>query len=589
MNEIILNIKRDENLEQSLLGAILLDNAQIDKIIDKMKETDFSNPDYRLIYKSTIDVWKSQGNVDVTTLAAHLKEQGKLEDVGGGYAITGLLDECPAPSNAPIYAEKLVEFSIHNNQIKMAHNASTGDEKAKAVLPLMMEAQRTKQYPMSDAGNAQLLADTNGDIIRYINGKKTWSIWNCFYWEIDEKNKVNELAKDIARQRQRNALTLTDSSDKKKEVNFGLRSEDYNKIKNCLASAQSLPSLSTAPTDWDKDPMLLQFKNGTLDLISGEFFVAKPSEMISQCTNIDYDSNAKAPLWEKSVLEMMGGKVELVKYIQRAAGYSLSGATTEHCFFMLYGTGANGKSVFLRIIARLMGDYYRNSRMNVFERKFGHQQSNDIARLYDARVITANESGEAKRLDEELLKEITGGDPVTARFLYQESFTFYPQFKIWFAVNTLPKVNAYDYGFWRRVRIIPFTVRFDGKNCDRELYNKLKAELSGIMNWAYEGFVQWQKIGLAPPEEVLQATEKYHQQEDVIAQFIGDCLSRTDSIENRLPAKDLFTAFSSWYDDNFSEKVMSQQAFGKRMADAGYKSEKIGGKRWYKGIIIVGH
>ena len=174
----------------------------------------------------------------------------------------------------------------------------------------------------------------------------------------------------------------------------------------------------------------------------------------------------------------MDCKVELVKYIQRAVGYSLSGATTEHCFFMLYGTGANGKSVFLRIIALIMGDYYRNSRMNVFERKFGHQQSNDIARLYDARVITANESGEAKRLDEELLKEITGGDPVTARFLYQESFTFYPQFKIWFAVNTLPKVNAYDYGFWRRVRIIPFTVRFDGKNCDRELYNKLKAELS---------------------------------------------------------------------------------------------------------------
>ena len=266
MNEIILNIKRDENLEQSLLGAILLDNAQIDKIIDKVQLSDFSNPDNRIIFQSTIDVWKSQGNVDVTSLAAHLKEQGKLEDVGGGYAITGLLDECPAPSNAPIYAEKLVEFSIHNNQIKMAYKASTGDAKAQLVLAQMMDAQRMKQYPMSDAGNAQLLADTNGDIIRYINGKKTWSIWNCFYWEIDEKNKVNELAKDIARQRQRNALTLTDSSGKKKEVNFGLRSEDYNKIKNCLASAQSLPSLSTAPTDWDKDPMLLQFKNGTLDL-----------------------------------------------------------------------------------------------------------------------------------------------------------------------------------------------------------------------------------------------------------------------------------------------------------------------------------
>ena len=118
MNEIILNIKRDENLEQSLLGAILLDNAQIDKIIDKVQLSDFSNPDNRIIFQSTIDVWKSQGNVDVTSLAAHLKEQGKLEDVGGGYAITGLLDECPAPSNAPIYSEKLVEFSIHNNQIE---------------------------------------------------------------------------------------------------------------------------------------------------------------------------------------------------------------------------------------------------------------------------------------------------------------------------------------------------------------------------------------------------------------------------------------------------------------------------------------
>jgi putative DNA primase/helicase len=235
-----------------------------------------------------------------------------------------------------------------------------------------------------------------------------------------------------------------------------------------------------------------------------------------------------------------------------------------------------------------MGDYYRNSRMSVFEQSSGKQPTNDIARLYDARIITANESGESKRLDEELLKEITGGDPVTARFLYKESFTFHPQFKIWFAVNTLPKVNAYDHGFWRRVRIIPFTIRFDGKNCDKELYNKLKAELSGIMNWAYEGYVQWQKIGLAPPDEVLRATEKYHQQEDVIAQFIGDCISRTDSIENRIPAKDLCTLYSRWYDENFSEKVMSQQAFGKRMAGAGYKSEKIGGKRWYIGLETVG-
>jgi putative DNA primase/helicase len=226
--------------------------------------------------------------------------------------------------------------------------------------------------------------------------------------------------------------------------------------------------------------------------------------------------------------------------------------------------------------------------MNVFERKYGNQQTNDIARLYDARIISANESGESKRLDEELLKEITGGDPVTARFLHQEFFTFQPQFKIWFAVNTLPKANAHDHGFWRRVRIIPFTVRFDGKNRDMELYNKLLIELSGIINWAYEGFVEWRKIGLSPPDEVIQATEEYHQQEDVIAQFIGDCISWTKSIDNRIPAKELYNSFSSWYDDNFSEKVMSQLAFGKRMSEAGYKSEKIGGKRWYIGIIIVG-
>jgi len=390
MNDAMLNMKRDENLEKSLLGAILLDNSQIEQIIDKVQVSDFNNPDNRIIFQSTIDIWKSQGSVDVSSLSTHLKEQGKLEDVGGGYAITGLLDECPAPSNAQTYAKKLVEFSIHNNQIKTAYKASTGDAKAQLVLAQMMDAQRMKQYPMSDAGNSQLLADTYGEKIRYINNKKRWSIWNGYYWEIDEKNQVNELAKAIALLRQRNALTITVRQDKDEELKFGLRSEDNNKVINCLASAKSLPEISTGATDWNTDPMLLQFKNGTLDLISGEFFVAKPSEMISQCTNIDYDSNAKAPLWEKSVLEMMGGKVALVKYIQRAVGYSLCGDTSEHCFFMLFGTGANGKSVFLRIIALIMGDYYRNSRMNVFERKYGNQQTNDIARLYDARIISAN-------------------------------------------------------------------------------------------------------------------------------------------------------------------------------------------------------
>ena len=588
MDNELLNLKCDENLEKTILGALLIDDSHIESINDYLKETDFSNTDHKLIYKTIIELWKSNSNVDIVILINHLKDLGKLEQIGGSYFISGLPDECPAPSNALAYAKKLISYSAHNTLIKTAYKASTGNAKAQSQLMFKMAGERSKEYPQSDAGNAQLLADTYGDIIRYENGKKIWYVWNDYYWEGDQKNKLNEYVKKVARKRQKNALILTDSKEKEREFNYGLRSEDYHKVKSCQASAKSIPGLSTLPTDWNNDPMMLQFENGTLDLIFGEFFVAKQTEMISQSTRIEYDLDATAPIWKRVISEMMDHNEDLITFLQRAVGYSLSGDTSEHCFFMLYGTGANGKSVFLRILAQIMGDYYRNSRIDVFERKYGQQQTNDIARLYDARVVAANESGETKSLDEELMKEITGGDPITARFLYQESFTFQPQFKIWLAVNSLPKVNAYDHGFWRRVRIIPFTVRFDGKNCDRELYNKLKAELSGIVNWAYEGFVQWQKIGLAPPEEVLLATEKYHQQEDVIAQFIGDCLSRTDSIENRLPAKDLFTAFGSWYDDNFSEKVMSQQAFGKRMADAGYKSEKIGGKRWYIGIIIAG-
>jgi putative DNA primase/helicase len=257
--------------------------------------------------------------------------------------------------------------------------------------------------------------------------------------------------------------------------------------------------------------------------------------------------------------------------------------------FLLVGDGANGKSVLLDLMSALYGDYHQHSRFDAFLKKKNNSSSQDLARLHNARMVTANESGISKHWDEERIKEITGGDKVTVRHLYQNHFTFKSRIKLWCATNNLPKVDDFTPAFWRRIRVIPFDRKFEGKNKDTNMIHKLKEELSGILNRIIQGFKDWTDQELAnPPHQIKQAIENYKNESDVVAQFIADRVSVVEGYDVLISAKEMYESYKEWHEGNSDGKPISHNMFGRRMKALGHSSDKIGGRKVYIGLELAG-
>lgn len=572
--------------EKAVLGAILKDNTVIKDIQDILSPDDFYYANHKKIYTAMIELNNSSIAIDTLTLTNYLKNLDIIEKVGGAYEIVSLPDSCPSTANVITYAKSIRKYAIERITKNIGHRISKGDEKASDELLSILNSEPTnREFSQSDAGNAELLVHLYGDRIRYNHSEGKWLIWNGQFWQPDENLNINELAKQSAQYRQKQAITIADTSRKQVEVKFAVKSEDHHKILACINSAKTIEAISTNANDWNKDELSLQCGNGLLLLNEKvEFIKGKPEFMISKSTRINYDKDEVCPLWEQSILEIFSNDEELVRYFQRCVGYTLTGQTNEQKFFLLYGTGANGKSVIFEILRELLGDYAINTRFDTFERKH-NKQSNEIARLHNYRLVTANESGDTKKLDSELLKEVTGGDRVTGRFLYKESFDFSPQFKLWLASNSLPTVTDLSLGFWRRLQIMPLLEKFIGEKADLHLVDKLKSELSGILNWAINGFEQYAKKGLNPPKKVINAVDEYKSDSDIVSKFVAECV--IESKDEIITAKYLYQCFAKWYDENYSGKPISQIMFGKRMGTIGHKSEKIGGVKKYIGIKVT--
>ena len=241
----------------------------------------------------------------------------------------------------------------------------------------------------------------------------------------------------------------------------------------------------------------------------------------------------------------MNGNEKLIAYLQKAVGYTLTGDTSEQVLHFLYGLGANGKSTFLETIMAMLGDYAKQtSTETILVKKMTGGIPNDLAGLKGARLVSAQEVESGRRLAESLVKQLTGGDTISARFLHGEFFDFKPTFKLWISGNSKPVVRGGDYAIWRRIRLIPFTVQIPPEEQDRRLSEKLRGELPGILNWSLAGCLAWQREGLTPPEEVTAATESYRDEMDIIGQFIGErCLMGP---EYKVTAKKLYAAFVEW-------------------------------------------
>jgi putative DNA primase/helicase len=364
-------------------------------------------------------------------------------------------------------------------------------------------ARRKQGFPRTDAGNAEFFAHLYKDQLRYDFGRGRWLLWAKHWWVEDRCETVLQLAKEAARMRYRLRLSASDDADEtQKETEWASGSESRSRLEAALKIARSERLLATSGDEWDSDPWLLGVGNGVVNLRNGKLRDGQRSDLLTMHTDVVFDPRAACSRWVRFLDDIFGADRELIGYIQRVVGYCLTGDTTEQVTFLCHGAGANGKSTFLNVVRHVLGDYAYDLPSSTFELKARSANTNDIAALPKRRFVTSLETNEAAPLNEARLKLLTGCDPVSARKLYREFFSFIPTAKFWLATNHRPPVSDDSPGFWRRVRVILFLQQFVGQRADKDLVAKLKAEAPGILRWALEGCLEWQRQGLGLPAAV---------------------------------------------------------------------------------------
>ena len=377
-----------------------------------------------------------------------------------------------------------------------------------------------------------------------------------------------------------------DKNFRKELASYALVCESEARRRAMVSSSKALEGIPIQPEELDQEPWLLNVTNGTLDLNTGELREHRREDLITKLAPVNYDPKATCPIWEEFLDKIMDGNQNLIRYLQKAAGYALTGSTKEQCLFFLYGLGANGKSTFLNIIREMMGEYAKQTTSETFMVKKGDHISCDIADLKGARFVAADEVENGRRLAEVLVKQITGGDRVKARFLYGQLFEYDPEYKIFLAANHKPVIRGTDNAIWRRIRLIPFTVQIPEPEQDKELLDKLKAELPGILNWAITGCLEWINGNLNPPQEVKDATNDYRVDMDILSDFFEDrCI-----IEEGASVKvgELYKAYTDWGEKAGEKKLLSSSDFGTKMEERGFPVNRKGkgGSRFRVGLRL---
>jgi putative DNA primase/helicase len=448
-----------------------------------------------------------------------------------------------------------------------------GKPKEKEQLPIPVNFMRT------DADNGARFAFRHGQTMKY-HKALDWLAWDGRYWKTDETGEVMRRARDTARAIFSEAEYAADDETASNISKWATASLSNSKLQAMISQAESMPEIGVTPDKFNRNLFLLNCANGTLDLKTGSLLKHEPNNLISKISEVSFDPDAECPMWLSFLDRVMSGNADMLAFLQRAVGYSLTGEIGEQCLFLNYGTGANGKSVFNETILSLLGDYAQAAEFTTFLSKAQDGIRNDIARLAGARFVSAIEAGEGRQLSEVLVKSLTGGDAVTSRFLHKEYFTFRPQFKMWLATNHKPVIKGTDYAIWRRIRLIPFTVTIPEPDRDMHLIEKLRGELPGILNWAVQGCLDWQANGLGMPSEVRQATQDYRDDMDALATFIKDCCVLSPTA--RATSTNLHTSYCA-----YSGEQVTAKEFKAMMTEHGYRIDHTRNGSTWMGIGLL--
>jgi putative DNA primase/helicase len=514
----------------------------------------------------------------VLALAGYMLRNGEtIEDV------EKMLTAAWELRGAPRQAVEDVRRSVRDTATRFARNEpATGGRRLGELISEMPEKiadflgwarpdmkEQRRHYMRTDLGNAERFVDAHRDRVLWCHARKSFLCWDGKRYAWDERGEAVKLAHATARSIFHEAAEAEGEEEQKAITKWALASQNESRINAMLSQAR--PYLAAGMEELDRDPWLVNCQNGTLDLRTGKLKAHDPADRSTKIVPVDYDPSAKCPRFKRFLKEALVDD-ELIKFVKRYAGYTLTGITRERLLAILYGFGKNGKTTLVELLHEVLGDYARNTDVETLLIKKYQGVGNDVAALKGARFVSSAEVEKGRRLAESKVKQLTGRDSVTARFLFGENFDFKPEFKLWLSTNNKPVIQGTDDAIWDRIRLIPFTQRFDGSKADPKLPDKLRNELAGVFAWMVEGCLEWQEHGLEEPKTVSDATKQYREERDTLAAFFED---RCVICEGLLtPASPLYKQYQMWCDDA-GENAETQKMFGMRLRERGFVSEKI--------------
>lgn len=461
-----------------------------------------------------------------------------------------------------------------SNEVPAIENATVG------------ETGQRRYYTYDDTGNALRFRDANAGLIHYNHVDGCWIYWDGVRWASDENGEIKRRADKMLADMAKDLKEMQDDPAYNAYKKHLSRSRSHRGKEGFIAEARHLEGVPVLPSEMDRAGNAFNVRNCLISLKTGKTAEHDKKYMISKLAPVTYDENAKCPRWDRFIEEITCGDKSLQLYLQRMIGYCMTAYTKEQCMFFLYGNGSNGKSVFVDTIAYMLGEYAASCQPEtVMMRDRNNTARGDLARLKGARMVVTSEPNDGCRLDEGIVKQMTGGteNKLTARFLYGREFEFSPEFKIVMSTNYKPVIKGTDNGIWRRVRLIPFTAEFTKENRDPQLTEKLRRELPGILNWAIAGAVGWCKEGLPPCAIIDEAGQEYRSEMDRVQQFLDDCTTRSESSSTQ--ASTLYKCYKAWCSEQGDRFPVGSTKFFMELKRR-FKSRKTEAYNEYIGIKI---
>lgn len=485
---------------------------------------------------------------------------------------------------AVTYGTSLLNKAI--NETQNIYNPESDSQDSESSYTFSFNEDKTKKImPRSwdDQGRGLRMRDQFATVLKFNAVDKKWFFFNGSYWQEDIGNQRVELAAErVANsiKKEKPELSFSTKTDEDKAMNewYRFQKDSRSHMAKMHMIDEFKKYVIVKHGEFDKEDMLLNTESGYVDLSSGELHDHDIDKKFSHQTVAEYSDNVDAPLWEKFLNQIFNNDEELIHYVQKAIGYSFTGSVDEQCLFILNGRGRNGKSVFSNVVSDVAGNYAKQMNVQTIVAKKNQSGSanSDVARLEGARIVTSSELNEGDRFDESLVKQLTGGDKILARFLYGSEFEYKPKFKIWMATNHLPIIRGTDDGIWRRIKIIPFNIQIPKEKVDKKLEYKLKAEYTGILNWIVQGAIMWQQEGLEDPEAVTKVIEAYRAEMDPLDAFLEERCTTGQNYS--IKAREMYDAYHEWAKES-EEYKMSLNKFGREMSKKLLRVKRRDG--WY--------